>query len=53
MDKKIYEQPKTLIVEIPVVCGLGDQTGSGGGASLDLKFEEETRPEEGETEITE
>ena len=52
MDKKIYEQPKTLIVEIPVVCGLGDQSSAGGGASLDLKFEEETRPEE-EMEITE
>ena len=45
MKKKAYKQPKTKVYEFAQqhLCagtGVGDQTGSGGTASLDLQFEE-------------
>ncbi|MBO5613326.1 MAG: hypothetical protein J5905_02330 [Prevotella sp.] len=42
MEKKVYNQPRVVLVQLNTYCMLGNQSGEGEGASLDLKFEEET-----------
>lgn len=50
MSKKNYEQPHVKMIQLKLSSALcedsnvGNQTGSGGGASLDLEFEEEDAP---------
>ena len=41
MEKKVYNQPRVVLVQLNTYCMLGNQSGEGEGASLDLKFEEE------------
>lgn len=48
LQKNVYVQPKVNVIEIDSRCMLGNESGQGTGASLDVEFSDDFEKEHSE-----